>query len=188
MVMTRDPDDWTKNFDAARIKELRAVIDDVACGMPMVQSCRRLGIKLRAVQKMIEKHPTYAQEMEGARLCGADAIADEIIEIADDGRNDWMQNQAGDKVLDAEHVQRSKLRASVRLSLIRAWHPKKYGDRQQIEVVQDTVAERLARAAERLRLAQASPAPAQSNIAETALTAKLRDAGRTAGADEGDDD
>lgn len=63
-----------------------------------------------------------------AREEGEDAIAQECLEIADDARNDWMETKQG-KALDAEHVQRSKLRIETRLKLLAKWNPKKYGEK-----------------------------------------------------------
>lgn len=57
---------------------------------------------------------------------------DEITEIADDARNDWMDKQVGDvtiRVVDHEHIQRSKLRVDSRRWLLAKVAPHKYGDR-----------------------------------------------------------
>ncbi len=57
---------------------------------------------------------------------------DEIIGISDDARNDWMDRQVGDetiRVLDHEHVQRSKLRVDSRRWLLSKVAPHKYGER-----------------------------------------------------------
>lgn len=58
---------------------------------------------------------------------------DEIIGISDDARNDWMDKQIGDdatiRVVDHEHIQRSKLRVDSRRWLLAKVAPHKYGDR-----------------------------------------------------------
>lgn len=75
----------------------------------------------------------YAQAME----IRADRMAEEIISIADDGTNDWMERQSDDEkamyVLNGEHVQRSRLRVDARKWVAAKMQPHKYGDRQQIE-------------------------------------------------------
>lgn len=77
-----------------------------------------------------------------ARACEArgDAIVDEILEIADDGRNDWMEVNGKDEeavgyVLNGEHVQRSKVRIDTRKWLAAKLSPKKYGDRLAVDAV-----------------------------------------------------
>lgn len=68
-----------------------------------------------------------------AREAQADAIFEEILEIADDARNDWMKKD-GDYVLDTEHVQRSKLRIEARKWMAGKLRPKVYGDKVDLSV------------------------------------------------------
>lgn len=71
-----------------------------------------------------------------ARNDGFDAIAEQCIEIAEDGTNDYVDRVRDGKVektFDAEHVQRSKLRVETRLKLLAKWDPKRYGDKLQTE-------------------------------------------------------
>ena len=75
-----------------------------------------------------------------AKECQADYMAEEMIAIADDGSNDYMdkRNKEGDlidRVLDAEHVQRSRLRIDTRKWIASKLKPKKYGDK--LELSQD---------------------------------------------------
>lgn len=70
-----------------------------------------------------------------ARELQAENMADEVVEIADDGSNDWMdkETQSGRiiRVVDHEHVQRSRLRVDTRLRLMEKFNPDKFGQRQQ---------------------------------------------------------
>ncbi len=85
------------------------------------------------VYEWIDADADFAKAMERAREQGADAIAEEILEIADDGSNDWMKRHGkdGDEswVVNGEHVQRSRLRVESRLKLRAKWHPGRYGDK-----------------------------------------------------------
>ena len=77
------------------------------------------------------KRPDYRPDWSTHPM-GMDAIAEECLEIADDGTNDWVTRKLGNaevEVLNAEHVQRSKLRIETRLKLLAKWNPKKWGDR-----------------------------------------------------------
>ncbi len=65
----------------------------------------------------------YAREMQ------ADALFDEALEIADDASGDWSTDKDGKKVLDHEHVQRSRLRVDTRKWAAGKMAPKKYGDK-----------------------------------------------------------
>lgn len=87
-----------------------------------------------------EKHPelvTFRHQYAQARAAQAETFLDEILDIADDGTNDWMQKQGRDgedyEVLNHEHVQRSKLRVDARKWAMSKLAPKKYGDRTALE-------------------------------------------------------
>lgn len=75
----------------------------------------------------------FRDQYARAREAQADFIADEILEIADDGSNDYMERKRQDgsteTVLDAEHVQRSRLRIDARKWYASKVAPKKYGDK-----------------------------------------------------------
>lgn len=70
-----------------------------------------------------------------ARACEqrADMIFDEMLDIADDGSNDFMTKLIGDgievEVLNQEHIQRSRLRIDARKWMLSKMNPKKYGDK-----------------------------------------------------------
>jgi hypothetical protein len=64
-------------------------------------------------------------------------MAEDVISIADDGTNDWMDSNdplnPGYK-LNGEHTQRSKLRMDARKWYTSKLAPKIFGDRQALEV------------------------------------------------------
>ncbi len=62
-------------------------------------------------------------------------MADEILDIADDGTNDWMTVKMGGKDVDIpnnEVLQRSKLRVDTRKFLMAKMKPKKYGEKLDV--------------------------------------------------------
>lgn len=67
-----------------------------------------------------------------ARALGLEEIAEEVVDIVDDGSNDWIEREKGGATvmeLDREHIARSKLRAEMRLKLLAVWEPTRYGAR-----------------------------------------------------------
>jgi hypothetical protein len=61
-------------------------------------------------------------------------LADELLEIADDGTNDWMKRFGKDGedlgwALNGEHIARSRLRVDTRKWLLSKCLPKVFGDR-----------------------------------------------------------
>lgn len=70
----------------------------------------------------------FADRYARARDLGLDEMADELLEIADDGRNDYIQTEDG-LVFNKEHVLRSRLRVEARKWYLAKLAPKRYGDR-----------------------------------------------------------
>lgn len=74
---------------------------------------------------------TRAKEMQ------ADYLAEEMLDIADDGSNDFMTIVKGDKeytVENKEFTNRSRLRVDTRKWIASKLKPKKYGDKVQNEI------------------------------------------------------
>ena len=86
-----------------------------------------------------------------AREAQADLLVDEMISIADDATNDYMDkvNSEGEtkRVLDSEHIQRSRLRIDTRKFIASKLRPKVYGDaakKEEVEVNINITLEELA--------------------------------------------
>ena len=75
-----------------------------------------------------EKSKQYARACE----VRADAIFDEIIDIADDSSGDKKYTDNGE-VMDSEYVARSRLKIDARKWIASKLNPKKYGDKIQQE-------------------------------------------------------
>jgi hypothetical protein len=85
-----------------------------------------------AILRWVSKHPEFRDQYARALEARTDAHADEILAIADDGHNDWMQKQFGDDVKwveNGEAIRRSQLRIDARKWLMSKLAPKKYGDK-----------------------------------------------------------
>jgi len=68
--------------------------------------------------------PQYAR----AREIAYHSMADELLEIADDGTNDWMERN-GDEVQNGEAMARSRLRVDTRKWMLSKMLPKIYGEK-----------------------------------------------------------
>lgn len=115
------------------------IINGLCDGVPLRELCRQEGMpNWRTVYSWISSDEELAARIAHARELGFDAIAEDILDIADDGTNDWVtrKNSRGNTevVLNTDHVQRSKLRIETRLKLLAKWNPKKYGDKSTTEL------------------------------------------------------
>ena len=82
--------------------------------------------------------PEFLEQYTRAKEEQADFMCEEMIEIADDGSNDFMEIQRGDEsytVENKEWTSRSKLRVETRKWLASKLKPKKYGDKIQSQQV-----------------------------------------------------
>lgn len=83
------------------------------------------------------KHP-FSPHYVRARELGYLKMADELLEISDDGTNDWMEREGKDgssyTVADHEHIARSRLRVDTRKWLLSKALPKVYGEKVTTEV------------------------------------------------------
>jgi hypothetical protein len=88
--------------------------------------------QVRLAAKQDEK---FADMLLEARISGLEAMADELLDIADDGSNDWMEREtrAGIVIqLNSEAVQRSKLRLEARQWLLERLRRELYGKSEHV--------------------------------------------------------
>ena len=86
------------------------------------------------INKWLSLNEAFADQYAKACEMRAEEVFEEILDIADDGTNDWMERngkdgETGDTVLNGEHVQRSRLRIDARKWALSKMIPKKYGDK-----------------------------------------------------------
>jgi hypothetical protein len=63
---------------------------------------------------------------------GYEDMADDVLDIADNGTNDYVDTENGPS-LDKDHIQRSRLRVDTRKWMLSKVLPKIYGDKVEIE-------------------------------------------------------
>lgn len=80
-----------------------------------------------------EDKKDFLEQYKVARDIQADLMVEEMLEIADDGTNDYIEKYRQDgeifTVVNAEHIQRSRLRVDTRKWTASKLKPKKYGDK-----------------------------------------------------------
>ncbi len=85
---------------------------------------------LSTVMGWLRVHEAFAEIYSRAREVQADAMFEELLDIADDNRNDYGVNDDGESngKLDRDHITRTKLRIDTRKWILARMNPKKYGD------------------------------------------------------------
>lgn len=82
--------------------------------------------------RWLNANAEFRDQYVKAREVQAESIADELIDIADDGHNDWMEKNFGEDtrwVENGEAIRRSALRIDTRKWVAARLLPKKYGDK-----------------------------------------------------------
>lgn len=81
------------------------------------------------VFKWLSEQKQFSEQYARAREAQADYMADEILQIADDGKNDTYLDDEGRSRTDQDVIARSRLRVDARKWLASKMAPKKYGDK-----------------------------------------------------------
>ena len=122
--------------------ELEAeLLELLASGKTLLQVCEddRFPVESVIRRKALED-ADFGAKYTRAREIGYLRMADELLEIADDGRNDWMTIKRGDTEIDVvnkEAVERSKLRFQARQWLLSKALPKLYGDKLDLKATHE---------------------------------------------------
>ena len=99
------------------------IIDALSNGIALRVVCREDGMpSWRAVYDWMNADEAFATRVAHARDLGFEALAEDILDIADNTR------AIGD------HVQLSKMRIDTRLKLLACWSPKRYGTKQDVSI------------------------------------------------------
>jgi len=117
-----------------------ALIDWIASGQTLRAFCRQDGYPAwRTVYDWIEADEALAARIAHARDLGADAIAEEALQIADTTQEGvtLTTDEKGTKEVRGDMLGHRKLQIETRLKLLAKWNPKKYGDKVETTHVGD---------------------------------------------------
>lgn len=81
------------------------------------------------VLEWVKTNPAFAEQYAHARARGYELMADEILDISDESKEDTYVDANGNERTDTEVIARSKLRVDSRKWLLSKMLPKVYGDK-----------------------------------------------------------
>ncbi len=111
------------------------ICERLAGGESLRSICRAKAMPNKAtVFRWLAADADFAARYAHARDAQADALVDEMLDIADDGSNDWMEQRGRDGEVtgwkeNGESLKRSALRLSTRQWIAEKLKPKKYGNK-----------------------------------------------------------
>lgn len=110
----------------------------IAEGESLRAVCRDEGMPAASTFLLwLKDDPALTEQYAKAMEMRADAIFDEVFDIADNGANDWIEANDPENPgyrLNGEHIQRSRLRVDTRKWALARMNAKKYGDKVSAEV------------------------------------------------------
>lgn len=126
MGETGRPSDYTQEL-------ADKICEELAQGKSMRTVCHSDEMPaMSTVFKWLREKEGFSEQYVKAKQEATDAMAEDILDIADDGSNDLMTIQKGKQSYEVENKEvtnRSRLRVDTRKWLMSKMKPKKYGDR-----------------------------------------------------------
>lgn len=109
------------------------ICDRLSDGESLRSICRDEAMPQKiTVLRWLAAIPEFQTQYAHAREAQADALADEITEIADDGARDYVKTEDGREVVDHDHIARARLRVDARKWIASKLKPKKYGEKLEL--------------------------------------------------------
>lgn len=115
------------------------ICERLAKGESLSAICRDDGMPDRDTVNrwVVHNHHGFTELYNNARNLGLDTMADGILDIADDGTNDYMDSKDPDNPgykFNKENFGRSRLRVDTRKWYLSKMAPKRYGESNRVEL------------------------------------------------------
>lgn len=106
------------------------ICEGIASGRSLRTICEDEAMPDKAtVFRWLAAHEDFRDQYARAREAQADAMLEEILDIADDGKNDSYTDEEGNVRTNQDVIARSRLRVDTRKWAMSKMAPKKYGDK-----------------------------------------------------------
>jgi len=106
------------------------ITEQLALGRSLRDICREKDMPSEGlVRKWARTEDEFGTQYARAREIGMDALADEILEIADDTQRDFKTTADGKEIVDQEAINRARLRVDARKWIMSKIAPKTYGEK-----------------------------------------------------------
>jgi len=107
-----------------------AICVEISSGRSLRSICLDEGMPDKAtVFRWLAKYEAFRDQYAHAREAQADAMLEDILEIADDGTNDSYTDEEGNVRTNQDVIARSRLRVDARKWAMSKMAPKKYGEK-----------------------------------------------------------
>ena len=116
------------------VKTKKTIIERICTGESLRKICKAPGMPDRAtVHRWLLSDTDFCDQYARAREIQAEEIFDEILEISDDSRRDYITGDDGQKRINREAIDRAKLKIDARKWILAKMVPKKYSEKMELE-------------------------------------------------------
>jgi hypothetical protein len=110
------------------------ICEKISAGESLRSICKDEAMpRMATIFRWLANNKSFSDQYARAREEQAETLADEIVQIADDGLNDTYLDENGNRRTDQDVIARSRLRVEARKWVAAKLKPKKYGDFSRIE-------------------------------------------------------
>ncbi len=132
------PIEWTEELKQNAISEIIERISEGESVRSILNKNRENLPSNRLFLQWVSENEELSKQYEYAMELRSHLLFDEIIEIADDDQNDYIEQTlpSGDIIekVNSEHIQRSRLRVDARKWVLSKMNPKKYGEKLDLDM------------------------------------------------------
>lgn len=114
-------------------KILESIFEKIENGTSTRKAIIEAGIPAKTFYLWIDADDDKCKQYARACELRADALVDEMLDMADENNADVYLDDDGNTQIDGNAIQRSKLKVDTRKWLISKLAPKKYGDKLEVE-------------------------------------------------------
>lgn len=108
------------------------IVMDIETGMSLRKACVKHGVDAGTFIYWTKIDEDLFKHYRRAKMNGLELMAEELLDIADDGKNDWMETNDPNNpgyAFNGEAVARGRLRVDTRKWYMGKLAPKLYGDK-----------------------------------------------------------
>lgn len=106
----------------------------ISNGMSLRAACKGDGMPApKTIFSWLRKYEEFNDMYQAATQERTEAMAEELLDIADDSKSDYTETEDGREVINKENVARARLRVDTRKWLMAKMKPKKYGEKLDLE-------------------------------------------------------
>jgi len=115
-------------YDEEIAQEICDCIATSSFGIRKLKKTKPHWPSVETIFRWLHDHALFRQQYTRAKQSQIESFVDDIIDIADNATNDWMENENGTMVGNHDHINRARLRIDARKWIASKLAPKIYGD------------------------------------------------------------